>query len=128
MTPGKEVTTRKNFFTTRRNYLLTNAEVSQAGPVIAEVNLYNVADGQWTKPVAGETPHVTTAVTSASGIFGVKRYCSAELTGNFTAVVMLDDGQHHDGAANDGLYGASLPAQTAGTSVRFYVEAAANLK
>ncbi len=121
-----EVTTLKNFFTTRRNYLLTNAEVSQAGPVIAEANLYNIAGGQWVKPVAGETPYVTTAVTSASGIFGVKLYYSAELTGNFTAVDMLDDGQHHDGAANDGLYGANLPAQTAGTWMRFYVEAAAN--
>jgi hypothetical protein len=121
-----EVTTLKNFFTTRRNYLLSNAEVSQVGPVIAEANLYNVAGGQWAKPVAGETPYVTTAVTSASGISSIKLYYSAELSGNFTAVDMLDDGQHHDGAANDGLYGASLPAQTAGTSVRFYVEAAAN--
>jgi hypothetical protein len=46
MTLGKEVTTLKNFFTTRRNYLLTNAEVSQAAPVIAEANLYSVAGGQ----------------------------------------------------------------------------------
>jgi hypothetical protein len=74
---------------------------------------------RWAKPVAGETPYVATAVTSASGIAGIKPYYSAELTGNFTAVDILDDGQHHDGAANDGLYGASLPAQTAGTSVLF---------
>jgi len=39
---------------------------------------------------------------------------------------MLDDGQHNDGSANDGQYGASIPAKNLGTHVRFYVEAIAN--
>ncbi len=36
---------------------------------------------------------------------------------------MLDDGLHKDGAANDGIYGGQIPAQPAGTKVRYYVSA-----
>ena len=108
-----EVTTLKNFFTTRRNYLLTNAEVSQVAPVISAADLYNAGGVLWAKPAAGESSYVKASVTSTTGILGVKLYYSSELTGNFSVVDMLDDGQHNDGGANDGVYGAGLPAQIA---------------
>src|SRR5205814_6846245 len=38
-------------------------------------------------------------------------------------VTMFDDGAHNDGAANDGVYGAVLPAQPNGSVVEFYVQA-----
>ncbi len=121
-----EVNVLKNFFTSRHNYLLANAEVAQVAPVIASAELYNAAGESWGKTVGGETPYITTSVTSANGISGVKLYYSTALAGNFTAVDMYDDGAHNDGAANDGLYGANIPAQTAGTWVRFYIQAAGN--
>lgn len=42
----------------------------------------------------------------------------------FLTVPMADDGQHRDGAADDGVYGAWLPALPAGTVVEYYVAAA----
>jgi hypothetical protein len=41
----------------------------------------------------------------------------------FTALPMSDDGLHGDGGVNDGVFGATLPAQADGTVVEFYVSA-----
>ncbi len=41
----------------------------------------------------------------------------------FTPLAMADDGQHGDGAANDGVFGATLPAQANGSIVEFYISA-----
>lgn len=45
---------------------------------------------------------------------------------NLVTVPMLDDGQHGDGAAGDGLYGATIPADVGrpGQMVRWFVSAA----
>ena len=47
--------------------------------------------------------------------------------GPFTKTPMFDDGQHMDGAAGDGVYGAELPAYLPGTRVDYYVGAATDL-
>jgi hypothetical protein len=39
---------------------------------------------------------------------------------------MFDDGAHDDALSNDGIWGAKLPAFTAGTDVRYYIEAVAD--
>jgi hypothetical protein len=44
--------------------------------------------------------------------------------GPFASTPMFDDGLHGDGGANDGVWGASIPAQTPGSLVDYYVEAA----
>lgn len=121
-----EVTTLKNFVTNRVNYLNSNAEVSQVAPVIESANLFNSAGTAWQQPVAGEQPYVQAMVSAPAGISAVTLYHTSQLTGHFETVAMFDDGQHNDGAANDGLYGAALPAQNAGTWVRFYIAATAN--
>jgi len=41
----------------------------------------------------------------------------------FTSVPMPDDGLHDDGAANDGIVAATIPAQANNAVVEFYVEA-----
>ncbi len=38
-------------------------------------------------------------------------------------VTMFDDGLHGDGAANDGVYAAAIPAQTAGSTVSYTITA-----
>jgi hypothetical protein len=43
--------------------------------------------------------------------------------GNFAQLVMSDDGLHGDGAANDGVFGATIPTQAVNTIVEFYVQA-----
>ena len=40
-------------------------------------------------------------------------------------MAMHDDGQHGDGAANDGVYGAVLPPIAAGATWRLWAEATA---
>ncbi len=42
---------------------------------------------------------------------------------HYTDITMLDDGAHGDGEADDGVYGATIPAQRNGTIVEFYIEA-----
>ncbi|MCK4294074.1 MAG: CotH kinase family protein, partial [Planctomycetes bacterium] len=42
---------------------------------------------------------------------------------DYNDVPMSDDGAHGDGEADDGLYGAEIPAQPDGTIIGFYVEA-----
>lgn len=43
-----------------------------------------------------------------------------------TIVTMFDDGAHGDGAAGNGVYGASIPVQTTGTVVTYAISAADN--
>ncbi|MCC6462940.1 MAG: CotH kinase family protein [Saprospiraceae bacterium] len=121
-----EITVLKNFVNNRRTNLLNNAEVKQVAPVITSADCRNATGAIWGNVLAGEEPLVTAQVSSASGIFAVNLYYSNQLTGNFSVTSLYDDGQHQDGAAADGLFSGTLPAQTAGTWVRFYIEAVAN--
>ena len=53
-------------------------------------------------------------------------YFSSYYVGRFTKVEMLDDGNHKDGLADDGIYGAVIPGFKNGEYVRYYVEAIAD--
>ena len=46
---------------------------------------------------------------------------------SFNTLTMLDDGQHGDGNASDGVFAAQIPAQSDGTIIEFYLEATDNL-
>ncbi|MCF8238982.1 MAG: CotH kinase family protein [Saprospiraceae bacterium] len=120
-----ETNVLKTFFTNRYNFLKSNTEISQPTPDIGEVTMVSAA-GEWSSPLADKEAVIQAEVTSSNGISSVKAYWSDQLTGNFTVVELYDDGQHNDGAAQDGTYGNVLPGMTAGSWVRFYIEAAAN--
>lgn len=62
---------------------------------------------------------------SASGLSAVLHHRDHSSTnpGPFIAIPMLDDGQHGDGLAADGLYGIEIGPDPAGTVVEFYVSA-----
>ncbi|KXK58017.1 MAG: CotH kinase family protein [Chlorobi bacterium] len=115
----------KNFIRQRRNYLLSNAEVAQTAPAIAGVE-YVAGKEAWVAPAADQAAVVKASATHQQGVKGMNLYFATGIVGNFTKVEMADDGQHGDGAANDGTYAAEIPGQAAGTWVRFYVEAVAN--
>ncbi len=117
-----EITVLKNFITTRRNVLLTNAEVAEVAPTISNTT-WNVGGTPWLIPAIGQG---TTVRSSASGSSQMNLYYSNALVGNFTKVQMLDDGLNDDGTAGDGVYGAALAGQAFGTWTRFYIEAVAN--
>lgn len=116
----------KTFVANRRNFLLSNAEVAQTGPVIASAPFYNAALAEYERPLPQEPAVVRATVTSASGINKVWLYYATGLVGNFSKTQMFDDGAHEDGAANDGVFGAQIPGYAANTLVRYYIEAIAN--
>ena len=73
-------------------------------------------------PHADETVTVTARMADdSSAAVTATVFWRANATGNFSAVTMFDDGAHGDGAAGDGQFGATLPAQSDRTVVEFYV-------
>ena len=75
-------------------------------------------------------PKSTNAVTISARIIDEETNPAVTLqyrvdgTTSFTAVTMFDDGQHGDGLASDGVYGAILPARADKTIVEYYISAA----
>src|SRR6185503_5793566 len=76
-------------------------------------------------PRAGEAVRVTCRVSSVSPVTRVECLWHLEPSGAQTPVVLLDDGLSGDGAAGDGRYGGSIPAQQSGAVVGFQVRAQA---
>ncbi len=120
-----EITVLKNFISSRRNYLNSNSEVLEVAPTFSTTAFYTNGN-QWITPTPLQNTTVRSKVSSASGINQMNMYYSNMLVGNFTKVQMFDDGTHDDLGINDGVYGATIPGQTAGIWIRFYVEAMAN--
>lgn len=116
----------KTFVANRRAYLLSNTEVAQVAPTIASAPYYNSAGLESVAPVANEPVTVKATVSATSGINKVNLYYSNSVVGNFELTLMYDDGVHNDGAANDGVYGGTIPGYATGSLVRYYVEAIAN--
>ncbi len=120
-----EVGVLKNFVSTRRNSLNNNSEVSQAAPTISAASHYS-NNVQWARPASNQMVNVRATVSSGNGIDAVYMHYSGAINGQFIKALMYDDGTHNDGAANDGVYGASIPGHVGGTWVRYYVEAVAS--
>lgn len=104
----------ESFVRERRDFLLSHAEVNRPSPEILAVN---------TERTNSQT-HITASLAATPAVAEVLLHWSPGLTGSFSTLVMLDDGTHGDGSANDGTYGAHLPLPDRGW-VRYYVEARA---
>ncbi|MDZ4705079.1 MAG: lamin tail domain-containing protein [Saprospiraceae bacterium] len=74
-------------------------------------------------PLSNQSVTVTAEASAAAGILGVRLYYATGLVGNFERTDMFDDGNHGDGLASDGIYGATIPGYSGGTYVRYYIEA-----
>ncbi|MBK7426441.1 MAG: CotH kinase family protein [Saprospiraceae bacterium] len=116
----------KNFVSSRRNFLLSNAEVAQEAPVISSAKFYNSEQEEYAAPAENEAVTVKADINSANGISQVYLYYAAGLVGNFSKVEMLDDGLSYDEMAGDGVYGAEIPGYPGNTLMRYYVEAIAD--
>ncbi|MCA8976276.1 MAG: CotH kinase family protein, partial [Planctomycetes bacterium] len=101
------------FIQGRYSYLATNSYLN--APRAALTNL--------THTPAQPTPSQPITITvAASGLAtGVNLWWRQ--IGKFARAPMFDDGAHGDGAANDGTWGAQLPAQAPGALIDYYVEA-----
>ena len=114
------ITDLKEFVTERIDFLSSFSEIDREGRAISDLTYAGSGDA----PAAGAEAPFTVAVTG--GTDRVYLYHGTGADGLFERTPMLDDGNHNDGAAGDGVYGATLPAHAAGTYVRYYVEAVAD--
>jgi CotH kinase protein/Lamin Tail Domain len=96
-----------------------NSGVATVGPVIS--------DEQHTpaEPRDGDNLMVTARLRPAFAPVASATLRYRVMFGGEVSVPLLDDGAHGDGAAADGLYGASIPASasTPGQMVRWYITA-----
>jgi hypothetical protein len=99
----------------RQQYLQTIGDLTKPEPQIRDVTAL--------QPTAapGQPFWVTARVTGAPAIATVE--LRASVAGPFAATQMFDDGQHRDGAAGDGVYGASFTAPGPFQRMRYYVHA-----
>jgi hypothetical protein len=76
-------------------------------------------------PRSTETVRVTARVEDelAAGVTVSLFYRNSD-TNSFVETALFDDGQHADGKAGDGLFGANLPPQPSDTVVELYLRAA----
>lgn len=118
------VTELKNYFTNRKAFLLNDSEINVAGVELTDV-AYHSNGEEYTFPFGEEEMTITVNVGSKN-VVEVNLYYAIDFVGNFTKVQMKDDGNHHDGASGDGIYGAEIPGQTEGNYVRYYMEAIAD--
>jgi len=89
-------------------------------PAIARVSHWPVL------PQTGDSVVVTAGVQDPDGVGTVTLFWRAD-SGTpppFSALAMNDSGTNGDAFAGDGIYSASIPAQSSGTMVAFYVQAA----
>lgn len=99
----------------RRAFLDTQYDLTKPEPQITQVTALQ------STVAPGQPFRVTARVTGTPAIASVQ--LRASVSGPFTANPMYDDGQHQDGAANDGVYGGSFVAPGPLQLMRYYVYA-----
>lgn len=88
------------------------------GPVVRDVAHAPVIPGP-TDPL-----RITARVSDPHGVSNVTVYYKSDPSPTYQTAQMWDDGAHLDGAAGDGVYGATAPAPGgAGQTVAFYLQA-----
>lgn len=75
------------------------------------------------KPTSSQSMPVLATVTSDTGLQSVTLQYSRDLSSSVQSVTMFDDGAHADGAAGDGVYAGTIPAQSSQTFVHYWVRA-----
>ncbi len=112
--PGGEIVGINVLMDERSDFLSAHSEILKQGPVIMNVqqsdSFPSSSDSVWL------TAEITN-VTQASLSYKSERYAP------FQAILMYDDGNHNDGSAGDGVYGALLPAFSPATTVYYYIYA-----
>lgn len=116
---GGSVGGLKPFILARENYLRVHPELTKPQPSLSAIT-HAPAD-----PTDTEEVWVTVRVDAGVPIRAIGLYWRSR--GAFVPTPMFDDGLHNDGAAGDGTFGASIPAQLAGASVDYYVSALAHV-
>lgn len=104
----------KNLMDARATYLLGLSDLSATQPTISNV----IANVPGALPASG---FITANVTNATAVYVHVR---DSIDGRYIRNEMYDDGQHGDGAANDGVFGASIYLQSVQKQFYIYADAA----
>ena len=115
----------KSFVAERRTYILSLPEFKKPTPKINSVKLA-ASNGKASALPAKKPVYIQAKISGDVKAERVMLYHASAALAPFQRLPMMDDGKHQDGAAGDGLYGAAIPAQDAGTHVQYYVEARAD--
>lgn len=112
---GRAVPGIRNLIVGRMAYYNSTSEFGYTAPTIANIQASN------NNPALFSTVYITAAITNTTNVYiGYRKARPAK----FTKTPMFDDGAHGDGAANDGVFGAQVPIETA--SVEYYIYAENN--
>jgi hypothetical protein len=95
----------------RKQFLINHPEISLVPPTINNVILNN-------------NNLVTAEVFNANSVELMAT--TSEYNSKFQSFIMLDDGTNGDINANDGIYSATLPFQSSGLEIKFYIRSENN--
>ena len=110
----------KNTVSNRIGILSAHDEVDRTGVLISAVQMETSA-GVDMAPLSDEEVQVTVNVEGDEQ--AVWLYYGSGFDGVFERFELFDDGMHGDQEANDNIYGGFIPGHSAGTYVRYYIEA-----
>lgn len=114
---GKVAPGLQQFCDSRAAYLNSLSEFQDVAPVVTDAKVTP------SSPKPNTTAIVTARVTSAAALGTVTVHYRSDA--GYMLATMYDDGNHGDGAANDGVYGGVIPATVhiPGAPVEYYVGA-----
>ena len=102
----------KNLMDNRSNYLLNQPDFTAIEPTI------NLVSQSSQNPALGQNIFITANITNENDVFlGYRNSDNAV----FERTLMLDDGAHGDGIANDGIYGQSINISS--PNIQYYIYA-----
>lgn len=103
----------KNLCEARATYLLATTEFSATQPIISNIG------SSISKPIHGDKFYITAQITNNTQAWLYYRFNRTE---EFQFGLMLDDGAHGDGLANDGVFGSEIQMVGQHVSYYFYAE------
>ena len=101
-----------NLMDGRSSYLLALTDFTETASTISTISLSNET------PVVNETIKISASVEDGNSVYIGYRN---ESIAPFTRLQMYDDGEHGDGAANDGTYGTDL--EITSSKLQYYIYA-----
>lgn len=102
-----------NLMDGRNTYLLNQPNFTATQPTISGIELSNQS------PIIDEDITITATITDETAVYLGHRN---ELEAAFVRIEMFDDGNNGDGAANDGVYGVTIPLTNAWTQYYIYAD------
>ncbi|MCX6350980.1 MAG: CotH kinase family protein [Bacteroidetes bacterium] len=111
--PGNYIPGIVNLMKGRVNYLTNTSYFTNTPPTISGISVSK------TSPDVFTSVYVTATISSPTYLYVGYR---SQRPSKFIKVLMKDDGLNGDGAASDGVYGASIPLNSAITEYYIYAE------